>query len=81
MSRLRQGMRRKRQLSVNPGSPSPVWNQHIFLGIVDPKTGQVLELGEIGEIVVTRLLLYDMPILRYHIQDLGYIEPIPVLAE
>ncbi len=47
---------------------------HILVEIVDPKTGKVLEPGEIGEIVVTCLLRYDTPILRYRTQDLGYIE-------
>ncbi len=50
---------------------------HIYLEIVDPKTGQVLEPGEIGEIVVTCLLRYDTPLLRYRTQDLGYIDPEP----
>ncbi|HYH03792.1 MAG TPA: AMP-binding protein [Bacillota bacterium] len=50
---------------------------HIFLEIVDPKTGVVLEPGEIGEIVVSCLLRYDTPLLRYRTQDLGYIDPEP----
>jgi phenylacetate-CoA ligase len=50
---------------------------HILLEIVDPETGQVLEPGEIGEIVVTCLLRYDTPLLRYRTQDLGYIETEP----
>lgn len=50
---------------------------HIFIEIVDPKTGQVLEPGEIGEIVVSCLLRYDTPILRYRTQDLGYIDSEP----
>ncbi|MEW6181563.1 MAG: AMP-binding protein [Bacillota bacterium] len=50
---------------------------HVIVEIVDPKTGAVLEPGEIGEIVVTCLLRYDTPILRYRTQDLGYIEMDP----
>ncbi|TCL76908.1 phenylacetate-CoA ligase [Hydrogenispora ethanolica] len=50
---------------------------HIYVEIVDPRTGQVLEPGEIGEIVVTCLLRYDTPLLRYRTQDLGYIDPEP----
>lgn len=50
---------------------------HILVEIVDPKTGKVLEPGEIGEIVVSCLLRYDTPILRYRTQDLGYIDTEP----
>lgn len=44
------------------------------LEVVNPETGEVLEPGEIGEIVATSLFRYDTPILRYRTQDLGYIE-------
>ena len=50
---------------------------HIYLEIVDPQTGQVREPGEIGEIVVTCLLRYDTPLLRYRTRDLGYLDPDP----
>ncbi|MFZ5634429.1 MAG: phenylacetate--CoA ligase family protein [Bacillota bacterium] len=50
---------------------------HVAVEIIDPDTGKVLEPGEIGEIVVTCLLRYDTPILRYRTQDLGYIDPDP----
>lgn len=50
---------------------------HVAVEIVDPDTGEVLEPGEIGEIVVTCLLRYDTPILRYRTRDLGYIDPAP----
>lgn len=50
---------------------------HVILEIVDPKTGTVLEPGEIGEIVATCLLRFDSPLIRYRTQDLGYIDPDP----
>ena len=50
---------------------------HVITEIVDPDTGKVLEPGEIGEIVVTCLLRFDTPLIRYRTQDLGYIEPDP----
>ncbi|MCG8402523.1 MAG: AMP-binding protein [Firmicutes bacterium] len=50
---------------------------HVFVEIVEPETGEVLEPGEIGEIVVTCLLRYDTPIIRYRTRDLGYIDPDP----
>lgn len=50
---------------------------HTVVEIVDPKSGETLEPGEIGEIVVSCLLRYDTPLLRYRTQDLGYIDPDP----
>ena len=54
-----------------------VTQTHVFVEIVDPKTGRVMEPGEIGEIVVTCLLRFDTPLIRYRTQDLGYIDPEP----
>ena len=48
---------------------------HALVEIVDPETDRVLEPGEIGEIVVTCLLRWDTPLIRYRTQDLGYIDP------
>ena len=50
---------------------------HMLLEIIDPETGELLEPGEIGEIVVSCLLRYDTPLLRYRTMDLGYIEMDP----
>lgn len=50
---------------------------HVILEVVDPKTGEVLEPGEIGELVATCLLRFDTPLIRYRTQDLGYIDPDP----
>ncbi|MHB1043900.1 MAG: phenylacetate--CoA ligase family protein [Eubacteriales bacterium] len=50
---------------------------HVIVEIVDTETGEVLDPGEIGEIVVSCLLRYHTPLLRYRTQDLGYLEPDP----
>ncbi|CFX78041.1 AMP-dependent synthetase/ligase [Syntrophomonas zehnderi OL-4] len=50
---------------------------HMLVEIVDPATQKVLEPGEIGEIVVSCLLRYDTPLLRYRTLDLGYIDVDP----
>ena len=47
---------------------------HVLVEIIDPDTGRVLEPGEVGEIVVTCLLRWDTPLIRYRTQDLGYID-------
>ncbi|QRK10778.1 AMP-binding protein [Archangium violaceum] len=50
---------------------------HVLMEIVDPKTGASLPPGEIGEIVVTALLRYDSPIIRFRTGDLGCLETAP----
>ena len=49
----------------------------VIMEIVDPTTGEVLEPGEIGEVVATPLLRFDSPLIRYRTQDLGYIDTDP----
>ncbi|NMO15934.1 AMP-binding protein [Pyxidicoccus fallax] len=47
---------------------------HVLMEIVDPKTGVSLPPGEIGEIVVTALLRYDSPVIRFRTGDLGSLD-------
>ncbi|HZH17726.1 MAG TPA: AMP-binding protein [Archangium sp.] len=47
---------------------------HVLMEVVDPTTGASLPPGEVGELVVTALLRYDSPILRFRTGDLGCIE-------
>lgn len=54
-----------------------IMQAQIMVEIVDPETGTVLEPGEIGEIVVTSMLRFDAPLIRYKTRDLGYIELTP----
>jgi phenylacetate-CoA ligase len=46
-----------------------------YAEIVDPKTGEILEDGEIGELVFSTLSREGMPLLRYRTHDLGLIIP------
>lgn len=50
---------------------------HVLMELVDPRSGEPVKPGEIGEIVVTALLRYDSPILRFRTGDLGVLEPKP----
>jgi len=43
--------------------------------VIDPKTEEVLEDGEVGEIVLTTLSRDGMPFIRYRTHDLGLIIP------
>ncbi len=60
------------ECETNSGYHIPA--SHVFLEIINPDTGEALEDGEIGEIVVTTLLKEGTPLLRYRTQDLGYLE-------
>jgi len=44
-----------------------------YAEIIDPKTGDVLEDGELGELVFTTLSREGMPLIRYRTHDLGLI--------
>ena len=46
-----------------------------FLEVVDPKTGEQLEDGEVGEFIYTTLDREGMPLVRYNSHDLGRIIP------
>jgi phenylacetate-CoA ligase len=48
---------------------------NFLLEIVDPKTGELLEDGEIGELVFTTIDRVGMPLIRYNARDLGRIVP------
>ncbi len=43
---------------------------HFFPEIIDPKTGEVLPEGEIGELVITTLTKQALPIIRYRTGDI-----------
>ena len=51
------------------------WDDFIYLEIVDPKTGEVLPDGEVGEIVITTLRKQGAPLIRYRTHDLSRIVP------
>ncbi|NLW07523.1 MAG: phenylacetate--CoA ligase family protein, partial [Clostridia bacterium] len=50
---------------------------HVLVEIIDPVNGNTLPPGETGEIVVTCLLRFDTPLLRYRTGDLGCFDPEP----
>ncbi|MGB9636960.1 MAG: phenylacetate--CoA ligase family protein, partial [Thermoplasmata archaeon] len=48
-----------------------VWGDEFYIETINPETGEVLEDGEEGEIVITMLNREAMPILRYRTRDLA----------
>jgi len=54
-----------------------MWTDYFYMEIIDPKTGEVLPDGEIGEIVITTLCKEGAPLIRYRTHDLSRTVPGP----
>ncbi len=52
-----------------------VWDDYLYLEIIDPVTGKNLPDGEWGEIVITTLVKEGAPLIRYRTHDLSRIIP------
>ena len=52
-----------------------IWSDYVYCEIVDPKTGEVLPDGEVGELVLTTLRKQGAPLIRYRTHDLTRIIP------
>ncbi len=64
-------------MSCNHGSGIHYWDDYVFVEIIDPKTGEVLPDGEVGEIVITTLHKEGAPLIRFRTHDLSRIIPEP----
>ncbi len=51
------------------------WEDHFYPEIIDPKSGQVVEDGDKGELVITSLSKEALPIIRYRTKDLTRLLP------
>jgi phenylacetate-CoA ligase len=47
---------------------------HFLVEMVDPETGKKLEMGQVGELVVTTLTREALPLIRYRTGELGRLE-------
>jgi len=54
-----------------------VWEDAYIVEIIDPKTGEVLDDGQEGEVVLTNLIRRAMPVLRYRTRDLAFLHTEP----
>ena len=52
-----------------------IFDDYLYLEIIDPETGKVLPDGEWGEIVITTLVKEGAPLIRYRTHDLSRIIP------
>ena len=51
------------------------WDDYLYLEVIDPKTGEPVPDGEMGEIVITTLVKEGAPLIRYRTHDLSKIIP------
>jgi len=54
-----------------------VWEDAYIVEIIDPNTGEVLDDGQEGEVVLTNLIRRAMPVLRYRTRDLAFLHTEP----
>ncbi|MCL2149298.1 MAG: phenylacetate--CoA ligase [Methanomassiliicoccaceae archaeon] len=47
-----------------------MWDDYLYFEVVDPRTGEVLPDGQVGELVITTLLKEGAPLIRYRTHDL-----------
>ncbi len=52
-----------------------IWEDHFYPEIINPETGEVVEDGEMGELVFTSLTKQAFPIIRYRTRDLTRLLP------
>jgi len=52
-----------------------IWEDHFYPEIINPDTGEVVEDGELGELVFTSLTKEAFPIIRYRTRDLTRLLP------
>lgn len=52
-----------------------IWDDYVYLEIIDPETGENVPDGEFGEIVLTTLVKEGAPLIRYRTHDISRIIP------
>jgi phenylacetate-CoA ligase len=51
-----------------------IWEDHFLVETINPETGEVLSLGEEGELVFTTLTKTGMPMLRFRTRDISVVD-------
>ncbi|MBO9472139.1 phenylacetate--CoA ligase [Shimia sp. R10_1] len=52
-----------------------IWEDHFYPEVINPETGEVLQDGELGELVFTTLTKEGLPMIRYRTRDLTRLLP------
>ncbi len=62
-------------MSCEHESGMHMWTDYIYFEIIDPKTGETVPDGEVGELVITTLRKQGAPLIRYRTHDLTRVMP------
>lgn len=62
-------------ISCDEGKGMHYWDDFIYIEVIDPKTGEQVPDGEVGELVITTLHKEGAPLIRYRTHDLSRIIP------
>jgi len=57
-----------------------IWEDHFIPEIIDPESGEVLPLGERGELVITTITKEGIPLIRYRTRDITRLIPEPCIC-
>jgi phenylacetate-CoA ligase len=57
-----------------------IWEDHFIPEIIDPATGEVLPLGEKGELVISTITKEGIPMIRYRTRDITRLIPEPCIC-
>jgi len=57
-----------------------IWEDHFIVEIIDPDTGEVLPVGEQGELVITTITKEGIPMIRYRTRDITRIIAEPCIC-
>lgn len=52
-----------------------IWEDHFYPEIINPETGELVDDGELGELVLTTLTKEGLPMIRYRTRDLTRLLP------
>ncbi len=57
-----------------------IWEDHFIPEIINPETGEVLPIGEQGELVITTITKEGIPMIRYRTRDITRLIPEPCIC-
>ncbi|HKL49210.1 MAG TPA: phenylacetate--CoA ligase [Desulfuromonadales bacterium] len=57
-----------------------IWEDHFIPEIIDPQSGDVLPVGERGELVITTITKEGIPMIRYRTRDITRLIPEPCIC-
>lgn len=62
-------------INCKADSAMHIWNDFVYVEVIDPETGELVPDGESGEIVLTTLQKEGAPLIRFRTHDLSRIVP------